>query len=187
MIRPRQLLTVKYIIPFGLIAVLGFILFQGLQRDPSELPSALIDKPLPTLSLPEIFSGEIQDLPQILQGRVTLINIWATWCQSCQIEQPLLKQLTRQSNVNLYGIVYKDSRSKALQWLSSSGNPYQEVWLDETGNAGIELGVYGTPELYVIDKQGIIRYRHAGILSDELINKKILPLVENLNKESNHV
>lgn len=184
MIPFKQILSIKFIIPLCLIIIIGLIFAEGLQRDPSELPSVMIDKPLPSLNLPNLLTNKTENLNQALQGQVTLLSIWATWCNVCLVELPALKQLAEQPEVHLQSIVYKDSRSRALKWLAQYGNPFTDVWLDETGEAAIELGVYGTPELYLIDQHGKIRYRHSGAITEKLIKKQILPLVNQLNQHA---
>ncbi len=179
----EQYIKLRYVLPLSLVAIIGFLLIQGLRRDPTVLPSALINRPFPGLMLPEVFSQHPQYLPAVFQGNVALIHIWATWCPVCQAELPLLQELAKQPHIQLYSIVYKDSRHHILSWLQQVSNPYLSLWLDEAGAAGIELGVYGVPELYIVDKRGRIRYRHAGKLSMALIQQTLLPLVKQLNQE----
>jgi len=181
--RFKKIFTIRYILPLSLLLLVGYLLLVSLSNDPSKLPSALKNKPLPTLTLKEIFSDRPESIAQTIQGQVTIINIWSTWCPSCKTEYPLIKKLAKEPHINLTSIVYKDSRSRALTWLSKNGNPYQHVWLDEDGSAGIELGIYGTPELFIVDKQGIVRYRYAGAIRTTTIENNILPLVGQLLNE----
>ena len=120
----KSFFTIRYLIPICLITVMGYIFAQGLKNDPHELPSALVDKPFPTLELNNVFSNNMESLNQVMKDKVILLNIWATWCKTCQTEMPALKQLSKETNVNLYSIAYKDSRSRVLSWLTKFGNPF---------------------------------------------------------------
>lgn len=147
-------------LPLVLFAGLAIFLGVGLQKDPSLLPSAKVDKPLPAFSLPSL-----QDASRMLtQAEIkgpALVNVWGTWCPNCQIEHPLLVELAK-GGIRLYGLNYKDDRATALAYLQQMGNPYSEVVFDEKGSLGFDLGVYGAPETFLIDAQGVIKYRHVG-------------------------
>jgi cytochrome c biogenesis protein CcmG/thiol:disulfide interchange protein DsbE len=157
---------IKYFLPLVFFIVLGLFLLRGIQLDPHELPSPLIGKPVPSFLLPEL-SGERTLTPDDLKGRVFLLNVWATWCVSCKMEHPYLLQLARQGVV-VIGLNYKDDRQKALQWLKDLGNPYAFNIADEEGRLGLDLGVFGAPETYLIDQQGIIRRKHVGVINDQV-------------------
>jgi cytochrome c biogenesis protein CcmG/thiol:disulfide interchange protein DsbE len=148
-------------IPLALFIGLGFFLWKGLYLDPRELPSALIDRPIPNFDLPSLTEPQRQLSVADLKGEVALVNVWATWCPTCKEEHSFLNQLAQQGIV-IYGINYKDEPVKATSWLQRYLNPYREVILDKEGRLGLDLGVYGAPETYVIDAQGTIRYRHVG-------------------------
>jgi len=150
-----------FLIPLALFLGLGFFLWKGLYLDPRELPSAMIDRPLPAFELPSLTEPDRQLSVADLKGEVALINVWATWCPTCKEEHSFLNQLAQQGVV-IYGINYKDEPVKATSWLQRYLNPYREVILDKEGRLGLDLGVYGAPETYVIDANGTIRYRHVG-------------------------
>jgi len=148
-------------IPLALFIGLGFFLWKGLYLDPRELPSALIDRPMPSFELPSLTEPERKLTPASLKGEVALVNVWATWCPTCKEEHAFLNKLATQGVV-IYGINYKDEPVKATAWLQRYLNPYREVILDQEGRLGLDLGVYGAPETYIIDAEGTIRYRHVG-------------------------
>ena len=150
-----------FLLPLALCAGLGFFLWKGLYLDPRELPSALVDRPMPAFELPSLTDPQRQLSVADLKGEVALVNVWATWCPTCKEEHSFLNQLAQQGVV-IYGINYKDEPVKATAWLQRYLNPYREVILDQEGRLGLDLGVYGAPETYVIDSQGMIRYRHVG-------------------------
>ena len=148
-------------IPLALFIGMGFFLWKGLYLDPREIPSALVDRPLPAFELPSLTEPERKLSVADLKGEVALVNVWATWCPTCKEEHSFLNQLAQQG-ITIYGINYKDEPVKATAWLQRYLNPYREVILDQEGRLGLDLGVYGAPETYVIDAQGTIRYRHVG-------------------------
>jgi len=148
-------------IPLALFIGMGFFLWKGLYLDPREIPSALVDRPMPAFELPSLTEPERKLSAADLKGEVALVNVWATWCPTCKEEHSFLNQLAQQG-VTIYGINYKDEPVKATAWLQRYLNPYREVILDQEGRLGLDLGVYGAPETYVIDAQGTIRYRHVG-------------------------
>lgn len=173
----------RYLIPLIVFVVLVAFFAHGLQRDPSLVPSPLIDKPLPDFSLPLLQSPETVMTSGDLVGEVTLLNVWASWCVACRYEHPVLMKLSRQGKVRIVGIDYKDTRQEALQWLEKYGNPYAASFFDESGEAGIDLGVYGVPETYVLDRNGVIRYKHVGPVTDEILDETILPILQRLRQE----
>jgi cytochrome c biogenesis protein CcmG/thiol:disulfide interchange protein DsbE len=168
-------------IPLGVFAVLVGFLFVGLKLDPREVPSPLIDKPAPDFSLPDLHDPDKTLSPADLRGTVWMLNVWASWCVSCRQEHPLLVELSGTGEVPIYGLDYKDKRPEALAWLDHFGNPYVASLMDADGRVGIDYGVYGVPETYVIDKQGTIRYKHIGPLTPRVIRETILPLVKELD------
>lgn len=173
----------RYLIPLIVFVVLVAFFAHGLQRDPSLVPSPLIDKPLPDFSLPLLQSPDTVMTSGDLGGEVTLLNVWASWCVACRYEHPVLMKLSQQGTVRIVGIDYKDTRREALQWLEKYGNPYAASFFDESGEVGIDLGVYGVPETYVLDRNGVIRYKHVGPVTDEILDETILPILQRLRQE----
>lgn len=170
----------KFWIPIVLFVLLGVLLAYGLKLDPRKIPSPLIDKPLTAFKLPVLSEPQRLVGPEDLRGRVYLLNVWASWCVACRQEHPLLNELAKTKRVPLIGLNYKDERDNALAWLGSLGNPYELSLMDRDGRIGIELGVYGVPETFVIDADGVIRYKHIGPLTAEALQLAILPKVEEL-------
>ena len=173
----------RYLAPLLLFLVLGAALFAGLQRDPAELPSALMGKALPALELPALDAGAPRFNTAAMKGRPWMLNVWASWCTPCQLEHPLLLQLARQQGVPLVGLNYKDSPDAARAWLQRLGNPFVANAADVDGRAGIELGVYGVPETFVVDRDGRVRMRHAGPLTEQVLRERLLPLLRELARE----
>ncbi len=172
----------KLFLPLILFALLAITLFRGLGLDPSEMPSALIDQPLPAFSLPGLSqTGLLSEAD--LTGAAALLNVWATWCVSCRVEHPYLKQLAAQG-VPIFGINYKDEDAAALRWLDELGNPYRLNIADREGTLGLDLGVYGAPETYLLDASGVVRYRHVGVVDDKVWRTILEPLYLQLNKGS---
>lgn len=173
---------IRYLIPLGIFVVLVVFLARGLQLNPREVPSPLIGKPAPDFMLPQVHDATQQFGKQDMLGKVSLLNVWASWCVACREEHPVLMALARQGIVNIYGLNYKDTRADATRWLQQFGDPYQVSAFDEQGTVGIDYGVYGVPETYVIDKQGIIRHKVIGAVNEENLQKEILPLIKELQK-----
>ena len=172
---------VRYLTPLVLFLALAALLYKGLALNPREVPSPLIGKPAPEFSLPELKDTSRQLSHSDFLGKVSLLNVWATWCVSCRAEHPLLMQLARQG-VTIYGLDYKDNREDAKRWLQRFGDPYVANAFDADGRVGIDWGVYGTPETFVIDQDGIIRHKHIGPLTEEAIQREILPLIQKLKE-----
>jgi len=172
----------RYLIPLLLFVVLLGFLARGLMLDPHEVPSPLINKPAPAFELSELTQPELKFSPAEMKGKVWLLNVWASWCVSCREEHPVLLGLSKTGAVPIYGLNYKDQRADGLRWLAQFGNPYVLNGFDGDGRVGIDYGVYGVPETYVIDKAGIIRYKQIGPVTPDALNKKILPLVKELEK-----
>ena len=174
----------RYLVPLAGFLVIGAFLALGLRLDPREVPSPLIDKPAPSFELPRLLAqGEVL-APRQLAGRVWLLNVWASWCVSCRAEHELLKEIARDRQVEIVGLNYKDKRVDARAWLDQLGNPYTAIAVDTEGAVGIDWGVYGVPETFVIDAQGLIRYKHIGPLDRPVLEQKILPLVRQLKRTS---
>jgi cytochrome c biogenesis protein CcmG/thiol:disulfide interchange protein DsbE len=173
----------RFLIPFGLFVVVVGFLAVGLTLNPRELPSPLVGKPAPDFSLPQLHDPGKVISSNDLKGKVWLLNFWASWCGGCKEEHPVLIHLAQSGAVPIYGMDYKDQRQEALTWLREWGNPYPVVAMDESGRIGINYGVYGVPETYVIDKAGIIRYKQIGPLREDILQGKILPLVRELQSQ----
>lgn len=173
----------KFLIPFGLFVVVVGFLAVGLTLNPRELPSPLVGKAAPEFSLPQLHDPAKVISSNDLKGKVWLLNFWASWCGGCKDEHPVLIHLAQSGTVPIYGMDYKDQRNEALAWLKEWGNPYSVVAVDEPGRVGINYGVYGVPETYVIDKAGVIRYKQIGPLREDILEKKILPLVRELQNQ----
>ena len=170
----------RFLIPLGIFIVLLLFLAVGLRHDPRLVPSPLIDKPAPAFTLPRLDDPQQRVSEKDLLGKVWLLNVWASWCVSCREEHPVLVEFAKKNIVPIYGLNYKDERKDALAWLGQFGNPYTLSIMDADGRIGIDYGVYGVPETYVIDKQGVIRYKQIGPVTPELLDAKILPLVRKL-------
>ena len=168
----------KLFLPLILFAAMALFLFRGLSLDPQALPSALIDKPLPDFNLP-VLGRESMLNREGLVGEVALLNIWATWCVSCRVEHPYLLQLA-QGGVPIYGINYKDDDAAATRWLAELGDPYRANIIDREGTFGLDLGVYGAPETYLVDADGVVRYRHVGVVDERVWQTILQPLYQEL-------
>lgn len=168
----------KLFLPVGLFAVLALLLFRGLSLDPQALPSALIDQPLPAFQLPALTNERILSHTDVSKGPL-LINVWATWCIACRVEHPYLQKLA-DGGVRIYGVNYKDESDAARQWLQELGDPYVESIVDAQGTLGLDLGVYGAPETYFVDAQGVIRYRHVGVIDERIWTTRLQPIYEAL-------
>ncbi len=191
----------RFLIPFGLFVALIVFFAIGLNRDPREIPSPLINKPAPAFSVPQL-ENSVPFAPETMRGKVWLLNVWATWCVACREEHPLLIALAQTQQVPIVGLNYKEvrgdtslnpeqmspaqeltlGRERLRTWFAQHGNPYVFTALDLDGRVGIDYGVYGVPESYVIDKQGVIRLKHIGPLTAQVLQTKILPLVRELSK-----
>ena len=172
-----------YALPFlaltALIAWFALALAPG--RDPSAVPSALIDKPAPQIDLPSIYPDRAGLNSADLKGRASVVNVFASWCVPCRAEHPSLMELAREHGVPVIGLNWKDKPEDARAFLNDLGDPYERIGSDPSGRAGIDWGVYGVPETYVLDAQGRIRYRHVGPLSEEDIDGVILPVLRKVS------
>ncbi len=171
----------KFLIPIAIFIAIGLLLAYGLSLDPKKIPSPLVGKPLPAFALADLHKPNQTITSESLRGKVYLLNVWASWCVACREEHPLLVELARTKAVPIIGLNYKDKRNDALRWLEGLGNPYDRSLSDIDGRVGIDLGVYGVPETFVIDKAGVIRYKHIGPISPDAWRDKIAPLLRELN------
>ena len=172
----------RFAIPLAIFIVLVVFLAIGLGHDPHEVPSPLINKPAPAFQLSQLQDPTKTFSAQDMRGKVWLLNVWSSWCISCREEHPVLLEFSRSGDVPLYGLDYKDKPEDALGWLGDFGNPYVLSAMDTDGRVGIDYGVYGVPETYLIDRDGVIRFKQVGPLTPEILQKTVLPLVKDLNK-----
>lgn len=170
----------KLFIPLGIFIIIGAFLYHGLSLEPSKLPSTLISQLIPEFKLSRVTKPNEWVTQEDMKGEVALINVWATWCPPCRIEHPQLVRIANQKIVPIYGVNYKDRRENALQFLDEGQDPYKFSAFDNRGTLGIDLGVYGAPETFVVDKTGTIRCKHVGIISEKIWLEKIKPVVESL-------
>ena len=168
-------------IPLAIFVVLVGFFFRGLSLDPNEMPSALLDKSVPKFILPRLENPQETRTETILHGKVSLLNVWATWCVTCRQEHAFLNQLKNQG-IHIVGLDYKDNSVDAQRWIAELGNPYDEILVDEDGRVGVDLGVFGAPETYVVDKQGVIRYKYIGDLNQKVWNETVQPIIKSLEK-----
>jgi cytochrome c biogenesis protein CcmG/thiol:disulfide interchange protein DsbE len=191
-----------FLIPLVLFLGLVIFLAVGLQRDPKEIPSPLVGKPAPAFKLFTLAANDQTFEPKDMQGQVWMLNVWATWCVACKVEHPLLVEFSKMQNLPIVGLSYKEiqpqdeplgvkmtpeaklllARQRSVNFLQAQGNPYVLTALDMDGRVGIDYGVYGVPETYVIDQQGVIRYKLVGAITPDILLKKILPLVNELKR-----
>jgi len=171
----------QYLAPLALFAVLLGFLAVGLNLNPREVPSPLIGKPAPAFALARLDDPAQKITHTDLKGQVWILNVWASWCVACRQEHPLLVDFAKRSTVPLYGLNYKDKRDDGLAWLARFGNPYAASLFDIDGRVGIDFGVYGVPETFVIDKQGLIRFKQIGPVTPEVLRDQIEPLLKQLN------
>ncbi|MFK7993589.1 MAG: DsbE family thiol:disulfide interchange protein [Granulosicoccus sp.] len=171
------------LLPFGIFLGLAGFLAKGLTLDPAKLPSPLIDKQAPVFSADRLPATEGQFDSQSMIGEVWVLNIWASWCGPCVAEHPVLISLEEQRELSIVGLNYKDVPSNALSWLGRLGNPFTHLLKDERGDVGLDWGVYGVPETFVIDKDGRVRYKHVGPLSPEDLETTVLPIIDQLQLE----
>jgi len=170
----------KFAIPAALFLVLVLFFARGLTRDPHEIPSPFIGKAAPAFNVAQLHEAGRTFGPPDMKGKVWMLNVWASWCVSCRVEHPLLVEMSRRNVVPIIGLNYKDQREDGIGWLQKNGNPYLLSVHDVEGQVGIDYGVYGVPETFVIDKQGVIRYKQIGPITPEALETKILPLIRSL-------
>ncbi|QGZ40662.1 cytochrome c biogenesis protein CcmG/thiol:disulfide interchange protein DsbE [Pseudoduganella flava] len=171
----------RYLMPLIVFLALAGFLAAGLRNDPRELPSALVGKPAPEFTASRVGAGQGIFSPRQMAGKVWVLNVWASWCAPCRVEHPLLMRFAQQGLAPVVGLNYKDAEDAATTWLRTQGDPYVFSAADPAGRIGIDYGVYGVPETFVIDAHGVIRLRHAGPLTREVVEGKIAKLVRELN------
>lgn len=170
----------RFLLPLGVFIGLLVFLAVGLRLNPREIPSPFIGKAAPAFKLEQLHEPEKNISPKDMEGQVWLLNVWASWCVSCRAEHPVLMDFAKANVVPVIGLNYKDVRDDGIKWLREFGNPYLMSAWDNEGRVGIDYGVYGVPETFVIDKRGVIRMKYTGPLTPEAINDKILPLIKEL-------
>src|SRR3546814_549515 len=180
--RSRIALRATLLVPVALFLVLMIALGWGLTRDPRELPSVLIGKPVPEFSLPPVQGRTLGLASTDLRGEVSLVNVFASWCTACREEHPLFMRIKADGIVPIHGLNHRDRPKDAARWLDDLGDPYTRTGADLNGRVSIEWGVYGVPETFVIGKDGRIAYKHIGAVTPEVLQTKILPLVESLRR-----
>lgn len=172
--------SLRFLIPLALFGALAWFLYAGLSLNPREVPSPLIGKPAPAFALPRLDDPTQTVKREDLLGKVWVMNVWASWCAPCREEHPLVIALARDRKVPVIGLNYKDRPGDARIWLERLGNPYAATLIDFDGKVGIDFGVYGVPETFVIDAQGVVRYKHVGALTSQVIKQNIEPLLKEL-------
>jgi cytochrome c biogenesis protein CcmG/thiol:disulfide interchange protein DsbE len=179
----------KFIVPIAVFVALGLLLAYAIEKmqsgeySPRDIPSPLIGKPLPSFDLPNLENPAKHVTKSDLLGRVYLLNVWASWCVACREEHPLLVALSREKRVPIIGLNYKDERADGLRWLQQMGNPYELSVADRDGRVGIDLGVYGVPETFLIDQAGVIRKKQIGPITEKAWKEKLLPMIEELSRQ----
>lgn len=176
--------ALRYYVPLGVFVLIAVFLAVGLKLDPRRVPSPLIDGPVPEFTLPRLDQPQQSFSPVELRGKVWLLNVWASWCVACRQEHDVIKALAEQHRAVVVGLNYKDNAEDAAGWLQRLGDPYRLSVMDTEGRVGIDWGVYGVPETFVVDRQGIVRYKHIGPITLEDVNGTILPLIRELERSS---
>jgi cytochrome c biogenesis protein CcmG/thiol:disulfide interchange protein DsbE len=174
----------KFFLPVLLFGGMVIMFAIGLQRDPSEIPSTFIDKPAPAFDLPQLLNADKRLTQETLLGQVSLLNVWGSWCAGCASEHELLMSIAFESGVPIYGLNWKDERDAAINWLSQLGNPYTAIGVDQDNVIGIEYGVYGAPETFLIDTSGVIRHKHIGPLTRAVWEADFVPRIDELLRGS---
>lgn len=173
----------RFAIPLGVFLALVALFAVGLKRDPKLVPSPLVDKAAPAFLLPTVNDPDGAIGSEDLKGEPALVNVWASWCVSCRVEHPFLLELARRNEIAIYGLNYKDTRPEALRYLAQFGDPYRASAFDAGGKVGIDWGVYGVPETFLVDGDGIIRYKHIGVLSPDVWEQELQPRVQALREK----
>jgi cytochrome c biogenesis protein CcmG/thiol:disulfide interchange protein DsbE len=174
------------IMPLAVFILLGVLLAAGLMLSDtkSEIPSPLVGKPMPEFELPRLDDPFTVVSSEALKGAPFLLNVWASWCVTCRYEHPVIEELAAMERIPIVGLNYRDPRENALNWLMRFGDPYDFHLVDEPGRVAIDFGVYAAPETFLIDSDGIIRYKHIGALTPEIVQNQLLPLVDRLQTEA---
>lgn len=174
---------IRALLPLGIFLLIGIAFAIGLTKDPRRLSSELIDKPFPQFSLTELYDETETLTEEMMQGQVSLINVFGSWCVACNVEHPVLMDIAKRKDVTVIGMDWRDERPKAKRWLTERGNPYQAVIFDNESVLAIKLGVTGAPESFVTDKTGQIRYKHVGVITPQIWRETLLPIIQTLEQE----
>ncbi len=180
----QKLKVLGFFSPLIIFIIMVWFFWSGLSLNPHLVPSALLNTPVPEFNLNRLEQPSVKLTNKIFKDHVSLLNVWATWCVSCADEHPVLIDIAHSKIVPIYGLDYKDDRHDAVAWLKRFGNPYHAIGFDRRGSVAIDWGVYGTPETFIIDKQGRIRYKQIGPITTQLWQQKLLPIVKKLQQES---
>ena len=178
----RKLALLKPLLAIAVFVTLVITFYSLIGQDKTELPSPLIDRPAPNFQVLDLLDKNIVHTQDEFMGRITMVNVWASWCPTCYTEHPYWREYAKNTDLTLVGLNYRDKENAALGFLSKLGNPYQWNLFDNNGRLGIEFGVYGAPETYLIDRKGKVRYRHVGMVSPDVYENIFLPLVEKIKK-----
>ena len=170
----------RFLLPLGIFFLLLALLAYGLTRDPKLVPSPLIEKMAPSFNLPKLSDRSQNFAPEQLRGQVWMLNVWASWCVACRSEHPVITRLSTMKLLDIIGLNYKDEPTDGKRWLQQFGNPYTLTAVDYDGRVGINWGVYGVPETFIIGKDGLIKYKHIGPVTDQALDDKIVPLIKSL-------
>lgn len=172
--------AIRFLLPLAIFLAIAFFLWRGLSLNPREVPSPLIGKQVPQFAVPVLDDSARMLTAAGLRGNVYLLNVWGSWCVSCRIEHPVLVELAKRGTIPIYGLNWKDKHEDAVAWLARYGDPYVASGVDRDGKVAIDFGVYGAPETYLIDREGIIRFKQTGPLTWKIIEEQIMPLVAKL-------
>jgi cytochrome c biogenesis protein CcmG/thiol:disulfide interchange protein DsbE len=167
----------KKILPLLVFLVVGVFLFLSLNSDPNKLPSPLVGKKFPIIEGTDFYSNETVKLNDLMDNKLALVNVWASWCVTCRKEHQVIMNIAKNTNLKLIGINYKDTKSDGMEYLKVMGNPFDEIVFDPNGEIGMELGVYATPETFLISREGLIIHKHIGEITKEIWNENFLPLI----------
>lgn len=170
----------RFVLPLGVFGLLVVLLGFGLTQDPKKVPSPLIGKPAPAFDLPLLHNQQVNFSPDDYKGKVWILNVWASWCVSCRAEHKVITKLANMKLVEIVGLNYKDEPQDGTRWLQQFGDPYAHSVLDYEGRAGIDWGVYGVPETFLIGKDGLIKYKHIGPVTDQALKEEVLPAIKAL-------
>ncbi len=172
----------RFAIPLIVFLILVLFFWKGLGTDPRQIPSALINQPLPEFSLPSLGNPSEKLNRSVFKGHISILHVWATWCSTCKTEHPFWVDTARNEKIPVYGLLYKDAQYSAQAWLKEHQNPYKKIIEDDSGRLAMDLGVYGTPETFLIDADGIVRYKISGPVNDRVWSQEIVPRIKLLRK-----